>query len=403
MADKPVLILTGSQIHDMLWEPLEEHYRMAFCEANVAALARSTGISCASIQEAVTQDIMENMKAKSMKIVKRIMDRLEDETLFLSKEHKHLHGEIFGTWFPPYVYERMTQIMAYIAGIYNVQKEHGISGILLHEDVTGLGKGVAQFGNAEDIPTLHLAHANHFIPSGTTDLHCRTTAKYIGAAGTYMKNWYMDCGVSEENITLVGVPQWDKHYDEDLLPTRQQARAAFGLKEDDLVITFASTWPQMVSVGGRAWANSIEVLDKQWERMADAVKNMNAKIIVKMHPSGGPGREEIYQKTMEEKDLKGVIVRAYNTHTIRAADCVVSQSSSNFAIESLILGTPAIELFAPGSKIKDIPGTWGEDLEDMITKAIDDGTDRSVVEQYNYLDDGNAADRTLEWIRAYAK
>ena len=403
MENKPVLLLTGSQIHSVLWEPLSEHYQLAFIEGSVADICRQLGIDCIKALELVSSPHAEEMRSKAMWQANELMNKLLKNEVIFDPEHPYLSGDALRLWLPPYFYDRAAQVMTFIVAAARLAEDTGLAGILVHEDVTALGSGVSAFGNLEDIPTLHLAHANHFIKPGTTDIHCSTNAKHLGAAGTYMKDWYTVCGHDPENITLLGMPQWDKWHDKDLLPTKEQSRTAFGMDDDDFVITFAATWPQMVSVGGNAWERSIKVLDESWDTMARTAKKMDAKLIVKLHPTGGPGREELYKDKMEELGVKGLIIRDYGLHAISASDVVVSQSSSNFAIESLILDRPAVELYAPASAIEDIPGSWGEDLQEVISRAIEDGVDKNVIEKYNYLNDGNATERTIEWVREYAE
>jgi len=400
MADKPVLLCAGSFIHSQLYHALSEYYRIAFFNEDFAQMAQNSGFNCINTDTYISWDMGEEAKSKSMWMMKQVMDKMEEDPDWgIDMEHEMLHGELFSIWFPPWFHDRVSKMMAKIFGVSVLHEREGIAGILMHEDVTAGGKSMVGYGKSEGLPTLHLAHANHFMKPGTTDIHCRVVSDYIGASGLYMKDWYMKCGAKEEQIELIGFPQWDQYYRNDGLPKRDEARRAFGFEEDELVITFAATWPQMVTAGGQAWERSIKVLDETYQRYLEAIKNLNAKTIIKIHPTGGPGREDYYKEYMEKNDVHGAITREYNQWTIAAADCVVTQTSSNFAFESLAMNVPAVELYTPGSRMPGIPGTYGDGLEDIIMQAIKDGVDREILRQMNYDDDGNAMIRAVDWVR----
>lgn len=398
MEDKPVLVCEGSFIHSSLYFALEEYYTIAFFSDEFAKVAQQSGFPCINVPSLVSWPMLEEAKSAGLCMTKQVIEKLENG-FEMDPDHEFLNGDLLKLWLPSYFNDRSAQAITLIYGLEVLREQEGIKGILGHEDVSAGGRALAAYGVAEDIPTLHLAHANHFIKSGTDDIHCSHTAKYLGAAGTYMKDWYIKNGFPEENITLIGMPQWDQYYNNASLPSRGEGRRAFGLSEDDMVITFAATWPQLFTSGGQAWAKSVEALDKTYQRFLEVAKSLDAKAIIKIHPTGGPGREEYYKEHMEKNDVHGVITREYSQYTIAAADCVVTQTSSNFAFEAIAMGIPAVELYAPGARVPNIPGTWGDDLDDVIIQAIEDGANKEALREMNYDNDGNALIRAVEWVR----
>ena len=398
MENKPTLVCAGSFIHSSLYHKLTEFYKIAFYNEDFGRTAVNSGFPCSVTDDLVTWDMKEEAKAKSLWMTNQIMNKIKDGWV-LDEGHEYLSGELLPLWLPPYFNDRATQMITKIFGLALLNQNEGIAGILCHEDVTAGGKSLAAFGVAEDIPTLHLAHANHFIKPGTTDIHCDLTSHYLGASGTYMKDWYIKSGIEEDKITLIGVPQWDQFYNNPSLPTKDEGRRAFGLDEDDMVLCFAATWPQMLTAGGQAWARSIKVLDETYQCFLETAKSLDAKVIIKIHPTGGAGREDYYKEHMEKNDVHGAITRSYNDYAIAACDCVVTQTSSNFAFEAIASGRPAVELYTPGSKIPNIPGTWGEDLEEVILQAIADGPSKEAIREMNYDNDGKALLRAVDWVR----
>jgi hypothetical protein len=398
-ANKPVLLFSAGFSNLALMDRLIEDYSLAIFDENLARWLRDLGIPCLSVNDFVNPQLVEQVRGVMIWETKKIMEAIVTGDLTIDKNHPLMHGQGLGTWFPHYMFERMSEMAIRVLAAGILAQQHPIAGMVVNEDVSAHGKAVTLFGMGDGYPTIHLAHANHFIKSGTTDLHCQTTAPLIGAAGEYMKQWYVDCGHPAEDIKLLGCPQWDYLYDQTLMPTKEQSRRAFGFTEDKPVLTFASTWPQMVSAGGRTWAKSIKVLDETWMTFLNVAKKMNAYVAVKMHPTGGQGRQEFFMEQMKEAGVKGAIMRDHGQHATRAADCVVLQTSSNFGVEAAILGVPAVELYTPGSRVPYIPGTWGEDLEDMVAQAIKDGPSEELVRTMNYKNDGEATDRTIAWIK----
>jgi hypothetical protein len=399
--NKPVLLFSAGHGNVSLLQELVDYYTLAIFDENLANVFKSMGIACIATRDFVDPEMVEQVKGVMLWEIKKIMDGIIRGDIAFDNEHPLMHSEGLATWFPHYVYDRIVEASVRILAAGKVAEDHRIAGMVVNEDVSAHGKAVTLFGLADGYPTIHLAHANHFIKSGTTDLHCHTTAQHIGAAGEYMKNWYIECGHPEENIKILGAPQWDYLYKKDFLPSREMSRTAFGFSQDALTLTFASTWPQMVSAGGRTWAQSIKVLDDTWDTFVDVAKKMKAQVIVKMHPTGGQGREQYFSESLKTHDLKGAITRDHGAYSISASDCVVLQTSSNFGVEAGIMGVPSVELYTPGSRMPHIPGTWGDDLEDLIVQAIKDGANEEFVRAMNYDNDGEATERTIEWIREH--
>jgi len=151
------------------------------------------------------------------------------------------------------------------------------------------------------------------------------------------------------------------------------------------------------------WGNGLPDLQAGFQEMLVAMKELGAKMIVKLHPGEPEGNEGYYQTRMHEAGVLGCLTRIHNEFAIRAADCVVTMSSSNFAVEAMIAGVPVVEHYQCGTKYPDeygpAPGTWGDELVPLIKQAIKDGPNKEFVRAMNYDDDGKAINRCVEWIR----
>lgn len=403
--EKALLVL-GSPNHSALYNILAGDYKILVFEEVFGAQALQGGLPVALPSKMLTQDNIIEARYMAFTYAKQVLQGIDEGWLHLDPtdtEREMLTGKWFPMWFIPYLYDHLAQVIGMIFGLAHAVERFDIHGIITHEDVTAGGRTLVEFGKAEGIPTLHMPHANHFLKPDPTDVHCQIHSDWIGCAGSYMRDWYTECGADPDKMELLGMLNWDFYYNSERQKiTKDEARRALGLEQDDLVFTFAATWPQMLTAGGQAWKTSIDILDGTCDKFLKAAKEMGAKVIVKIHPTGGKGRSDYYKGRMEALEVKGCVTRVWNRYVVPAADCVVTQTSSNFAFESMLQGVPACEIYAPGSRNVLIPGAWDHDIVDCIQNTMDnykqDEADE-ILKQANYDNDGQALPRTIDWIK----
>jgi len=400
--DLPILMTVGGMCHKDLYRELGKHYRLLFMSTPYAQLCVEMGLTAGSLEALIDDKTKLFAKNQAMWLTSKVIDHLLDGRLAqLDPSHPALRAPEIGNWLPVVAYELMEETLVRAMAMAAVcEQEDCVAGVLVHEDVTPVARLMAQFGLDEGLPTLHIPHANYFMTPGTKDIHCQTTAEHLGVQGEHMRQWFEASGVDPDRITVLGAPQWDFLYNEELLPTREHARRALALDRDDLIVTYATTWHQET---GSVWGNGLPDLQAGFQEMLVAVKELGAKVIVKLHPGEHGDNEGYYQARMHEAGVLGCLTRAHNEFAIRAADCVVTMGSSNFAVEAMIAGTPVVEHYQCGAKYPDeygpMPGTWGNELVPMIKQAIKDGPNREFVRAMNYDDDGKAVERCVEWVR----
>lgn len=397
----PVLLTIGSLTQRPLWERLSEQFRLAFLDTGAGRRAQEFGLKVAVLEDGIDQDVQRHSVNRSLWQVDRILDETYsfDKPLFGVNGVPKLRSPELGNWFPGFAYEILLQSILQSTLITKLQKEHGIAGVLVHEDVTPVGRTAVMMGQALGLPTLHIPHANHFISPHKTDIHRIIMADHLGVAGEYMAGWYEACGVPRSRMELIGVPQWDKFYGE-FIPTREHSRKALGLEQGDFVLAYGTTWVQDTN----AFAGGNEDLDRSAHIVARTAREMGAKLIFKMHPGEAPDREEAYGKVMEQYGLGGLVTRMHNDRVLKAADCLIVQGPSNFGVEATILGTPVVEMYQPAARYPveyGIPSTWGEGLSATVEKAIKRGPNPEFAVDMNYGNDGGAVDRAIEWIMGF--
>ena len=396
MTDKPILFTVGSQLQLPLWKPLSEIYRLAFLSTLAFQTAEQMGIKDAiALESFSTTDRTETAKSRGFWLASIIGDAIADKKLILDPDIPELTYPGIGHWLPAFALDQIVGTMMRVLTAAAVLAGNRGAGVLVHEDVMPEGRGMVMFGKSEGLPTLHLPHANHFV-AGYDDIHSKVTSEYIGARGTYMRDWYKERGISDDKITLVGAPHWDILYKEETRPSREHARRALGLDQDGLVLCYGTTWAQSTAV----WGEGQDDLFHNYLLMLKAAQEMKAKLLVKVHPGSAPSYDANYQEMMIKHGVPGLITRRHNEYCLAASDCLISQGSSNLAVESTIAGTPVVELFQCSTRFPDwIKGTWGDELVDLIKEAIEVGPNIEFARAMNYDNDGNAIERCLDWIR----
>ena len=393
-APKPVLLMTGNLTLAPLFVPLAEHFRLAFADDAFAKAAEGFDVKdVLSLADFSGDTAVLDAKGQAMLAAADLVEEVGNGKLTLGTATK-LHGQALLRWLPVSAFEMLSMSIARISACSVLQKKEGIAGVLVHEDVTPNGRVLAQFGNAMGIPTMHLPHANHFLRPGSGDIHCTAVAEHLGVTGPYMRDWYSACGVMDDRMTTVGMPRWDKLYDEERLPSKAQARNAFGIKDGERVLGYGTTWFQVTSV----WGDNPEAyLTESLHTVIAAAKETGAFLLLSMHPGELEEQVNFYAQEIRGAGIRGAVARAHPEHTLRAMDCLVSQGPSNFGIEANILGTPVVELFVPGARYPDggPEGTWGKDLVSTIDRATVHPGFATAMNA-----GASSIERTVEWVRA---
>ncbi len=151
--------------------------------------------------------------------------------------------------------------------------------------------------------------------------------------GPYMLKKFVEKGILKENdprAVKVGMPKLDALIDGTW--TREGAREYLGLDMDTPVVLYAPTW---------GVASSLELYG---DVLVDAVRNLGAKLVVKLHDHSL--KEAKFRRKLREWMKKGVYVY-YGVDVVpamAASDMLVSDFSS-VANEYMLLNRPVVYLF----------------------------------------------------------
>ena len=393
----PILYSLGATPFTAIGEALKDDYRFVMTNTAVGNLLRDMGAQIAVLEDAFDLDVLYEAQGLALWLQHKVGDSLLSGTLAsLNMEYPEMHSPQIAQWFPNATYESLIYAIGRIIALERIVGEHGIDGVLTHEDVSMDGRILAQLGRHHEVKVVHLPHANYFISPTDGDIHASVRADALGVYGKYMKNWFIRAGVDPDIITIVGAAHWDKMYEDSKRVSKEHARRCLGVDPEGMVFTYASSWAQDTNAWGRGEDDLLDSM--RW--VLDTALSMNAEVILKLHPNQPKVSAEKYAEVAQESGLPIKITSHYNAHTLKAADVVITQGSSNLAVEAGIMGVPVVEMFQSGTRYPasyDIPGTWGDTLPEQIERAIDEGV------KHEFLSDMSMGPGSTERVRAYVK
>lgn len=405
---KPLLLLSGHQVHQALWRPLQEHFDLMFGYPNVKQYAESIGLAeTLALSEAMTVEAQERALNQTATLTHLAVLQLPIVTRAAAV---HFNGQRppalqqLGDWWPGYVMQQVSMIANVVAALDETIKKRPLAGCVVHEDVSLYTRVLVNWCNSRKIPTMHIPHAMcHLRADGGPDIHRETRAHYLGAAGAAMRAFYARNGHPLERIELIGAPQFEHYYQPDALPGRDEARRV--LDVDGLVITYAATWGQTTALRG----GFDDEINAGFASILDAAKRRGATLIVKVHPNGGDA-EQFYAEGLQQAGVRGLVTRQHLNYVLRASDVLVSQGPSNVCVEAALAGVPSCYIqsegydFAhpaiPRGTTQDLAGTAGHAMDAMIDAALAWHDFDEFIEFYNGVHPaGGAIERAVDWLR----
>ena len=212
----------------------------------------------------------------------------------------------------------------------------------MHEDVAPDTRSLVLWCKARGIPTIHVPHAAcHLRADGGSDIHRESRSDWILASGEYERDFYVAGGHPMNRIAIVGAPQMDGLYADEVLPAQAEARRVLDI-DNERVICYAGTWSQTTAIRG----TGLSEMNDGLHAVIDLTHEWQAVLIIKSHPNGGD--DKVYAQALRDTNTPGLITRHYLSYAVRAADVLVAQGPSNICIEAAILGTPSCYIQSEG-------------------------------------------------------
>src|SRR3990172_5494887 len=163
-SSKPVLLMTGATLHQSLFQPLSEHFQLAFLNSHAHNFCNDMGIEgTLPLQQWATSERIGLAQNSAVWLSYRLLDNLASGEMALDAGEGHLHSPMLDPWLPGWASERLENAAVRIMTLAAFMEDKKPVGIVVHEDVTEEGRGLALFAKERGIPCIHIPHANHFL------------------------------------------------------------------------------------------------------------------------------------------------------------------------------------------------------------------------------------------------
>jgi len=402
VSNKPTLVTIGSDVQRSLWAPLAETFDLLFVNSQAGAAARGLGVECRLVQDVVTGEVEGSARAAALRLVSEYVHSFEERRPHFVLGHPRLDGDGLTQWYYPLLLDAVTQLTVQTEAILAAVAGKTVAGILLHEDVTHIGRLLAAIGtDILRVPVIHVPHASHFLSPTTADLHSRVYSTHLALPGEYARDWYAAAGVPSTVIRVTGAPQWDELYgDPSPVIPRDAARRTLHCPPEGEVLGYAGTWAQYTTVWGRGQE---DVWDAARTVFREA-KRRGAYVVVSLHPHESSDHVALYADLLRKSGAAGCITRGTRGFVLGAVDALIVHSS-NFGVEALAAGVPVVDYWLCGAQYPvraRVPGTWGDTLGAQLDVVSGSTPGREFVRYVNHDDDGGATTRVVaavkEWV-----
>lgn len=217
--------------------------------------------------------------------------------------------------------------------------------LVVNEDLMLISRLACVWARRHGIPSLHLAHA---LPLGVpSSLHRYLHADHLAVFGERGTEGFLDSGVEAERLHVTGNPAWDDY--PPLIARRAEVRRLvaehLGLDPARPIVVYAPSWDAGLSavLAERSAAGWLARFLESARELAGS--GSPAQFVVKGHPASA-GRDEalLEQVRAGVADCPPVLYTRVDAREIIVAVDLTISSHSNFAVECLLVGTPAINL-----------------------------------------------------------
>jgi hypothetical protein len=314
-------------------------------------------------------------------------------------------------WLMGFTLRRAFEMTQRIMALEHLKESRELSGILLHEDITGGANFIAQWARANEVPCVHVAHGGYgrreAYPGQDWDPHLKLRADVVCVWNEAQQASYLRQGAAPASVRLTGAGIMDHWFD--IVPDKRWAKEMFGLDPDRPVLTWLGDFATF-SIDSVA-----KQIDAGFATICEAMKLLSDwQFIVRPHPGQHPWMQEWHAKMLKEHDMHGTIVMGdYMELIAQASDVFYTATGSTACVEASIVGTPTV---VTADSLKDDPFyIWAEaGNPQALTDAIKvcrgrektgewrDAKNKALYELC-WLADGKATERVMAVINEYFK
>ncbi|MGY4532422.1 GT2 family glycosyltransferase [Pseudomonas sp. TE3786] len=244
-------------------------------------------------------------------------------------------------------------LLTLLQGLELAQESYRLCLMIASEDVMSVAKVGMLWAREQGIPSLHLSHALALNDPHT--VHAQLTADKHAVYGQRGLEGYLDYGVPAERMCVTGNPAWDKFVK--LRGERglhdSALREKYALREGQPIVVFGTTWTSSLTaqgdegIFGQTVGNFIDACE------ALRRDGVLCNPIVKDRPPNYHFGERRFKELLAERGADP----AYYFYLVddaplwaAAADVLIA-IDSNYCVEAMLCGTPAINLQHPANSV----------------------------------------------------
>ncbi|MGX5726300.1 glycosyltransferase [Metapseudomonas otitidis] len=238
-------------------------------------------------------------------------------------------------------------------GLELAQREFQLSLMIGSEDVLPAAKVAMHWARTQGIPSLHLSHALALNDPHT--VHAQLVADIHAVYGQRGLEGYLDYGIPAERMRVTGNPAWDR-----LVPLRgerarheQSLRQRHHLREGAPIVVFGTTWTSSLTAHGDEGIFGQTL--GAFLAACEAVRRSGLAInpVIKDRPPNYHFGERRFRELLLEHgaDPASYLYTVEDAQLWAAASDVLIAVDSNYCVEALLCGTPAINLQHPANTL----------------------------------------------------
>jgi len=218
--------------------------------------------------------------------------------------------------------------------------------VVLNEDITLLGRTVADWARARGIPSMVLTHG--VLLSGHYTVHKALNADVAAVFGERGAETYLDIGVHPERVRVTGNPAWDVYATQKRSKTEIKKLVCQQAQLDPFkpLVVFATTWAAALTAhcDVSIYQDTLRDFLQAMRRVRD--QGIPVQVIVKDRAANSHFGQAQTEALLNELGFTQADAR-YTTDQpepwVLAADVLVAVDS-NISIEAMIAETPSVNL-----------------------------------------------------------
>ena len=240
-----------------------------------------------------------------------------------------------------------------LQGLELAQSQYRLSLMIASEDVMTVAKIAMLWAREQGVPSLHLSHALALNDPHT--VHAQLTADMHAVYGQRGLEGYLDYGVPAERMRVTGNPSWDKFVKlrGERAVRNTELREKYQLRDGQPIVVFGTTWSSVLTANGDEG-----IFGQTVGQFIDACEALRrdgvlCNPIIKDRPPNYHFGERRFKELLAERGADP----AYYFYLVddaplwaAAADVLIAVDS-NYCIEAMQCGTPAINLQHPANTV----------------------------------------------------